>query len=131
MNYIMNSDGDGFKDRHFKFLGRQMRYDLKEHEIKEKIFKDFTTDVDKLSQDPVNGLMKLWLYQFGIRLRLKWPLMIHDLDVSFAMTLQNHIQPLLKKWSGIGKTVDSRILYRAYDHLGLRLASISDHYKSS
>ena len=131
MNYILNQDGDEFKDRHFKFLGRQIRYDLKEHEIKEKIHKDFVSDVDKVAKDPVNGLMKLWLYQFGIRLRMTWPLMIHDLDVSYAVTLQNHIQPLLKKWSGVGKTVDAGILYRAYNHLGLQLTSMSDHYKSS
>ena len=131
MNYILNEDGDAFKDRHFKFLGRQVRYDLGEHEIKEKIYKDFVTDVDKVAKDPVNGLMKLWLYQFGIRLRMTWPLLIHDLDVTFATTLQTHIQPLLKKWAGVGKTVDPGILYRAYDHLGLRLTSMADHYKSS
>jgi hypothetical protein len=131
MNYILNEEGDEFKDRHFKFLGRQVRYDLKEHEIKEKIYEDFETAVDKVTKDPVNGLMKLWLYQFGIRLRTTWPLLIHDLDLNFAKTLQTRIQPLLKKWSGVGKTVDAGILYRAYDHLGLRLTSMEDHYKAS
>jgi hypothetical protein len=132
MNFIINPNGDAFKDRHFKFLGRQVRYDLnKEHEIKEKIFKDFETDVSKVAKDPVNGLMKLWLYQFGIRLRMTWPLMIHDLDLTFATKLQNHIQPLLKEWASVGKTVDPGILYRAYDHLGLQITSMADHYKSS
>ena len=82
------------------------------------------TDVDKVTKDPVNGLMKLWLYQFGIRLRMTWPLLIHDLDLNFAKTLQTHIQPLLKKWAVEGKTVDAGIMYRAYEHLGLQLTSM-------
>lgn len=131
MNYIMNPEGDAFKDRHFKFLGRQIRYDLKEKEIKEKIYKSLVEDVRTVSNSQVNGLMKLWLYQFYIRLRLTWPLLIHDLDKTFAQTLQAHVQPFLKEWSGVGKTVDTGTLYRAYNHLGLQLTSIEDHYKSS
>lgn len=131
MNYILNQEGKAFRDRHFKFLGRQIRHDLNESEIKKKIYQDFVTDVDKVTKDPVNGLMKLWLYQFGIRLRMTWPLLIHDLDLNFAKTLQTHIQPLLKKWAGVGKTVDAGIMYRAHEHLGLQLTSMEDHYKAS
>ena len=131
MHYILKPENLEFKDRHFKFLGRQIHYYLKEDEIKHEIFKAFTEDVEKVKNTKINGLMKLWLYQFSIRPRLTWPLLIHDLDLHFAKKLQSHIQPLLKEWSGIGKTADPGMLYRTYKHLGLQLTSIEDHYTST
>jgi hypothetical protein len=130
MNYILSDINGSFKDKHFKFLGRQIHYNLKESDIKNKIFKEFTEDVETVSKSRVNGLMKLWLYQFHIRLRLTWPLIIHDLDLHFAKKLQAHVQPHLKKWAGIGRTVDAGILYRTHQNLGLHLTSVSDHFTS-
>ena len=54
--------------------------------------------------------------------------MIHDLDLSFAKSLQTLAQPHLKKWAGIGRTVDEGMLYRTRANLGLQLTSIADHY---
>jgi hypothetical protein len=130
MNYIVSDINGKFKDKHFKFLGRQIHFYLKEGDIKLKIFEAFTDDVEIVAKSPVSGLIKLWLYQFYIRLRLSWPLLIHDLDLHFAMKLQAHVQPFLKKWAGIGKTVDAGLLYRTHQNLGLHLTSPVDHYTS-
>ena len=87
-----------------------MSINISESEIKEKIFDDFAKDVKAVKETPVNGLIKLWLYQHGIIYRLTWPFLIHDLDLTKSP--QQHIQPLLKKWSGIGRSVDTGMLYR-------------------
>lgn len=119
-----------FKNKHFKFLGRHIHYFLSEADIKEKVYQDFVADVETVNRSRVNGLMKLWLYQHGIIYRLTWSFIIYDLDVTFARKLQNHVQPLLKKWSGIGLTADPGLLYRTRAHLGLQLTAVSDHYNS-
>ena len=54
-----------------------------------------------------NGFIKLWLYHFYALSHLSWPLMIHNLDMSFARDLQAQIQPTLKKWAGIARSADS------------------------
>ena len=128
MNFILNTNSDGFKSRHFKFLGRQINFNLNEKEIKQKITSALIEDIATVSKSKVNGLMKLWLYQFGILPRMTWPLMVHDLDLSFAKSLQTLVQPSLKKWSGIGRTVDEGLLYRSRANLGLNLTPIADHY---
>ena len=127
---VINAKAVSFKNKHFKFLGRHIHYNISESEIKEKIFDDFAKDVQTVKQNPVNGLMKLWLYQYGILYRLTWPLLIHDLDITFAKSLQQHIQPLLKTWSGIGRSVDTGMLYRTRNNLGLQLTAVTDHYNT-
>lgn len=127
---VMNAKAVSFKNKHFKFLGRHIHYNLSESEIKEKIFDDFAKDVKAVKETPVNGLIKLWLYQHGIIYRLTWPFLIHDLDLTFAKRLQQHIQPLLKKWSGIGRSVDTGMLYRTRKNLGLQLTAVADYYNA-
>lgn len=137
MKYILNSVAKmgseatlSFKDKHFKFLGRYIHYYLQETEIKGEILSKFVKDVETANNSPVNGLMKLWLYQFYILSRSSWSLLIHDLDLSFAKKLQSHVQPLLKKWAGLARTVDPGVLYRTRGNLGLQLTSVEDHYKA-
>ena len=36
---------------------------------------------------------------------------------------------MLKKWAGVGRSVDTGLLYRSRDSFGLGLTSVSDHYK--
>jgi hypothetical protein len=127
---IAHAKALSFKNTHFKFLGRHIHYNLKETAIKEKIFRSFVEDVELVTKTRVNGLMKLWLYQHYILYRLTWPLLIHDLDLTFAKRLQQHIQPLLKKWSGIGSSVDEGMLYRSRTNLGLQLTAVGDHYNA-
>jgi hypothetical protein len=125
---VAHAEALSFKNKHFKFLGRHIHYNLSEIEIKDEIFKSFREDVETVNKNQVNGLMKLWLYQHCIIYRLTWPLLIHDLDLTFAKRLQQHIQPFLKVWSGIGRTVDVGMLYRTRTNLGLQLTSVADHY---
>ena len=138
MNFILDLEklkseniADRFKGKHFKFLGRFIHFYLDEKEIMAKILDAFKEDVEKVEGSDVNGMMKMWLYEFGILRRLTWPLLIHDLNLSFAKEMQTIIQPLLKKWSGIGRTVDEGLLYRLRENLGLQITSVADHYKAS
>ena len=73
--------------------------------------------------------MKLWLYQFYALSHLSWPLMIHDLDRSFALDLQVQIQSTLKKWAGIGRSADSGLMFRSKKNYGLGIPPISDFYQ--
>ena len=55
--------------------------------------------------------------------------MINDLTRSFAFELQAEINLKLKKWAGIGRTVDNGLLFRSKQNFGLGLTSLSDHYQ--
>ena len=130
MNFIVNpADKDPFKANHFKFLGRWINPLLKEKDIKDKIVASLSHDIEIVKKSKVNGFMKLWLYQFYVLSHLSWPFLINDLDLSFAQDLQRNINRTLKRWAGIGKSVDNGLMFRSKKNFGLGLTSISDHYQ--
>ena len=130
MHFILDPAKGGFKGEHFKFLGRWIHFFLLEKGIKDKTEKALIQDIDTVNKSRINGLMKLWIYQFYLVTRLSWVFLIHDLDLSFSKRLQTIVQPFLKKWSGIGRSVDEGMLYRTRENLGLQLTSLSDHFVS-
>jgi hypothetical protein len=130
MHFILDKSNPAFKGSHFKFLGRWIHYYLNEADMKKRIQRIFTEDVTRVDRSLVNGYMKLWLYQFYILSHLSWPFVVHDLDLSFSRDLQAQIQPLLKRWAGVGRSVDIGVLFRPRADFGLALTSISDHYTS-
>ena len=130
IRFILNlDDPDSFKGQHFKFLGRWIHAFLKQHLIKDKIKKEILNEIQTVDNCRLNGFMKLWLYQFYVLYHFSWPLLIHDLDKSFAVEIQRLINPTLKKWAGIGPTVDNGVLFRANKNFGLGLTFFSDHYE--
>ena len=55
--------------------------------------------------------------------------MINDLNNTFAQELQRTINPRLKKWAGIGKTVDNGLLFRSKQKFGLGITSILNYFQ--
>ena len=131
MKFIVDAqEKEPFKAKHFKFLGRWLNPSLTETDIKEKIKASLLKDMDLIASSKLrNGFMKLWLYQFYALSHLSWPLMIHDLDRSFALDLQAQIQSTLKKWAGIGRSADSGLMFRSKKNFGLGITPISDFYQ--
>ena len=123
------ADENAFNRTHFKFLGRWLHYSLKEQEVKAKVRKQFESDVYKVDEQPIGGFMKLWIYQFHILAHLSWPFLVQDFDRNFTNELQVWIQPFLKRWSGVGRTVDSGVLYRSRSNFGLGMTAVSDHFE--
>jgi len=131
MHFILDkSKSDTFKGEHFKFLGRWIHYFLNEEGISNRTEAQIIEDLETIDGAPVNGCMKLWIYQFYLLPRCSWPLLIHDLCQSYALRLQTHAQPYLKIWSGVGRTVDPGVLYRTRARFGLGLTSLTSHYRN-
>ena len=131
IRFILNAnEKDEFKSKHFKFLGRWISAYLNEKDIKAKIKESILNEMEIVDKSLVNGIMKLWIYQFYVLYHFSWPLLIHDLDKSFISSVQSLINPYLKKWAGIYRSVDNGVLFRSRSNFGLGLTCISDHYKS-
>ena len=72
----------------FKFLGRKIKFDLSETEQIEDIRSKLLKDLQTVDSQPINGFMKLWLYQNYILAFLSWPFMVYDLNLSEAKSLE-------------------------------------------
>jgi hypothetical protein len=130
IKFILNRNiEDPFKKEHFKFLGRWMSFRLNEHNVQKFIKKKFLRLMSTVDNSSVNGLMKLWMYQFGILGRLSWSFLVHDFPLSLAIEFDKHSNRFLKRWAGIARSAELGILYRSNDRFGLGLTKISTHFK--
>ncbi len=130
MAFLLNpQNGDSFKSSHFKFLGRQIHAQLQEKEIMKQLETKFLSQVEMLEKCLINGFMKLWIYQHYILAYLSWPFLIYDLNLSFAKSLTVKVMPKLKAWSGVGRAVETGLLFRDRKNFGLGLTSVTDHYQ--
>jgi hypothetical protein len=116
---------DEFKKRHFKFLGRNEEVNLSDKMIRAKAKSDLLSYMDLVDKDPVNGLMKLWLYQFYVTSKVQWPLMIYDFARSFVVKLEKNANVSLRRWAGLYRSTDDGSLYRSQARFGLGLTSLS------
>ena len=119
------------REGHFKCLGRWMSKDLNDEATKIKFEADFFGWLALVDKDPINGLMKLWVYQHYILAKSSWPLLIQDFNRDFAA--KNIEQPTgayLRRWAGLFKSADAGALYRPREKLGLNLTSVTVHFES-
>jgi hypothetical protein len=130
IRFIWDQSSDSFKDKHFKFLGRWISVDINELEVQQYIKFEFLRFMKLIDQDRASGIMKLWMYQFGVLGRLSWPFLSQDyLPLSLAINLDQHTNRYLKKWAGLFKSADLGVLYRSRERFGLGLTRISTHFK--
>ena len=122
-------DKDMFEKSHFKFLGRQIHFFVKEKGIQRLIENKFQKDIETVDKSLVNGIMKAWLYQFYVLSRLSWHFLVHDLNHSLAERLTIRATAKLKKWLGIYSSADIGILYRPKSDFGLGLTSVVVHFE--
>ena len=113
---------------HFKFLGRWIGIDLNEKAVKNSIRKQFIEEVSLIDKSKVNGLMKLWLYQFYVLAHLAWPFLVHDFNYSFSVELQDMISVKLKRWAKLYRGADIGSLFRSRNEFGLNLTSVSQSF---
>ena len=78
---------DEFKKIHFKFLGRWVSVYANELDVQTHVKNIFVNLMKIVDDDLTNGLMKLWIYQFGVLSNLAWPFLVHDLPLSLANEL--------------------------------------------
>ena len=113
----------------FKFLGRKIKFDLSETEQIDEISSKSKKDLQSVDSQPINGFMKLWLYQNYILAFLSWPFMVYDLNVSESKRMEASATKFLKKWAGIPHPATTSILYRSGHNKGIHLTPVALHYK--
>ena len=84
MQFILQDDS--FKGSHFKFLGRWLCPDLDEAATKTRFLHKFHELLETVDKAPLDGFMKLWLYQHFLLGMLSWPLLIQDFNHDFVKT---------------------------------------------
>ena len=114
----------------FKFLGGFQEPNLKEQWTRDFIETKLAKLLLLVDSQPLAGVLKLWLYQFGIVLQLGWMLLIHTLLLTFAKKLEKQALPFLKKLSGIPSLgQNTAILFLPREDFGVGLTPLATLYK--
>ena len=85
--------------------------------------------MDLVDGSGVNGLMELWLYQFGVLSLIAGSFMIHEFAWSIAEDLCSRTRDRLRRWAGLYRSTDAGCLFRPKRQFGLGLTSIVTHFK--
>ena len=79
---------------------------------------------------PIDGFMKIWIYQHFLLGMLSWPLLIQDFNHYF---IADQITPpcsvFLRKWAGLFASIDEGCLYRPKERFGLGLTSLTTYFE--
>ena len=98
--------------------------------IKSPVKRDFLDEVRIVDRLPLNGLMKLWIYQYYLLAHLSWPPDDPCLSRSFAVELTETVNHKLKKWAGLYKSADLGCMFRSRSLPGsLGLTSVTSHFE--
>ena len=84
MQFIMKDSS--FKGSHFKFLGRWLCADLDESSVKTHFLHKYQELLSIVENAPLDGFMKLWIYQHFMLGMLSSPLLIQDFNRDFVKT---------------------------------------------
>ena len=129
IRFMVDPKDPSFKGSHFKFVGRWIHISLTNKFVRERTLSTLQEDITLIENCQINGLMKLWLYQFYVLAHVSWPFLVQDFPLSVAISMQSSISVQLKRWAGLFRNADIGALFRPRDKLGLGLTSISAHFK--
>lgn len=128
MKFIMQDQS--FKGSHFKFLGRWLCENLDEAAVKTFFLRKFRELLDIVESTPLDGFMKLWLYQHFVLGMLSWPLLIQDFNRYFVRTqVTRPCGVALRRWAGVYKYIEVGCLYRRKDRFGLGLTCLTTYFE--
>lgn len=118
------------EDTSFRFLGRWLSFLLNELLVKSTFRKEYFGWIAKVDNCPINGCMKLWLYQHYVLGFSSWPLLVHDFNHNFiSKNIQQPTNVFLRKWAGLFRSSDQGALYRPREKLGLGLTSATTYFR--
>ena len=119
-----------FSSRAIRFLGMQVQVPKNHTAAREAILTRLQEMLVAIDQTPLTRKQKLLLYSGGVCPRLTWPLLIQEFPSTW---MDRHVDSLvtvyLKRWSGLGKSANTALLYLPRSLGGLNLPSLSTLHK--
>ncbi|GAA6081855.1 uncharacterized protein LOC125005379 [Tachysurus ichikawai] len=111
-----------------KSLGRWYDVKLKDTKQFEQLKNDVSMYMERINKTLLPGKLKWWCFQFGILLRLLWPLTVYEISITKIEKLEWRISTQLKQWLGIPRCLSSVGLY-GHGELELPITGLVEEFK--
>ena len=113
-----------------RFLGMQVQVLSDDRATRGAVLTRLRGMLSAIDDTLLTRKQKLLLYSGGVCPRLTWPLLIHEFPI---MWMEKQVDPLvtgyLKRWSGLGKSANTALLYLPRSLGGLNLPSLTTLHK--
>ena len=113
-----------------RFLGMEVQVAKKSSAAREAVLTRLQKMLQAIDESLLTRKQKLLLYSGGVCPCLSWPLMIQEFPTTWMeRQVDSLVTGYLKRWSGLGKSANTALLYLPHSLGGLNLPSPSTLHK--
>ena len=117
------------QSKSLKTLGRVYDASLSDKSVRIDLVGKIKEYLKVIDKSYLTGVMKLFTYQSIFLPKLCWPIMIHEIPLSWVEKYDKHICTYLRKWLGVSKSLSSVALFSKDSPLPLPLTSLTTEFK--
>ena len=114
-----------------KFLGRLIDGTLSDRKAIVELEEKLSGCLKSIHKSYFTGSQKLWFLQHLVIPRVQWPLLIYEVSISCASSLEKHISVYIRKWLKIHPTITNLSFYSPLSPCPLPLKPLTAVLKSS
>ena len=114
-----------------KFLGRVIDGSLSDRRSIGELDIKLVTGLKRIDKACFKRSQKLWILHHILIPRIRWPLLIYEVSMSHAVSLEQKISVHIRKWLGISKYVTNICLYSSSSPCPLPFQALSTVLKTS
>merc|ERR1711894_714959 len=114
-----------------KSLGKWFTADLNDRESVREMTSAAVTWMEAIEKSGLPGKFKAWCYQHGVLPRILWPLLVYEVPMTTAESLERKMNRYLRRWLGVPKSFSSVGLYSTGSKLQLPIRSVTEEYKTT
>ena len=114
-----------------RFLGKVITATLSEFHSRNSLKENIADALTSLDKCFLLGTDKVWIVQYLLLPRSRWPLMIHEFPLYSIEAIEQSVSKYLRKWLGLRPTISKIALYSKQSPCPLALTSLSALFKTS
>lgn len=114
-----------------KSLGKWFRADLNDRQSVKETVTTAVEWMERVEKSGLPGKFKAWCYQHGVLPRILWPLLVYEVPMTTAESLERKMNRYLRRWLGVPKSFSSVGLYSTGSKMQLPIRSVTEEYKTT
>jgi len=118
-------------DMPVKFLGRIIDGSLSDRKALDELEEKLLSGLDIISKSKFKATQKLWILHHLLIPRMQWPLLIYEIPMTFARSLERKISVCMRKWLKLHHTTSDLCFYSSTSPFHLPMKSLTSILKSA
>ena len=95
-------------------LGRTIDFTVSDKHSVDKFVTEVLSGLKLIDKSSHNGIHKVWILQNMLIPRLRWPLLIYEISISFVNCIEHKISSFLRKWLNIHHSTTNMSVFFAF-----------------